>query len=53
MKKELWYVHITYINKPKNRLYADVYGFLTGLDGFGIDNVDAHKEAVSRTILKK
>lgn len=48
--KDLWYVHITHRNKPKNRLYEELYNILSGLDGFGIDNVDAHKEAVSRTI---
>jgi len=23
--KELWYVHVTHVNKPKNRLYGDLY----------------------------
>ena len=50
MNKALWYIHITHRNKPKNRLYADVYGFLTGLDGFGVDDAAEHKAAVLKTI---
>ena len=50
MNIEQWYIHITHRNKPKNRLYADVYAFLTGLDGFGVDNAAEHKEAILKTI---